>query len=81
MTELLTTKTRLSGKMMLDWCERIDREYSQIHFDRAMCDGLQNIRFTSDAVDAVFPRNRYHDGNVLFCSMSSATQAKMFSLQ
>ena len=65
MTEPLTTKTRLIGNLLTDWCLQIAQEHPQFHFDRKLCDGLQNIRFTSDAVNAVFPQNVYEDGYLL----------------
>ena len=65
MTEPLTTKTRLIGKIMADWCAMLSEGHEHIHFDRKLCDGMQNIRFTSDTVNAVFPQNIYSDGYIL----------------
>ena len=65
MTEPLTTKTRLIGKILIDWCEEKSQINNNIHFERRLSDGMQNIRFTSDNINAVFPQNRYEDGYII----------------
>ena len=65
MTEPLTTKTRLIGKILIDWCDEKSQKNGNIHFERKLCDGMQNIRFTSDNINAVFPQNRYEDGYII----------------
>ena len=65
MTEPLTTKTRLIGKILIDWCDEKSHANGNIHFERKLCDGMQNIRFTSDNINAVFPQNRYEDGYII----------------
>lgn len=81
MTEPLTTKTRLVGKILMDWCEKIDRQKEYIHFDRTMCDGLQNIRFISDTINAVFPRNRYDNGYVLFYELYNTSEHTLLTVK
>lgn len=65
MTEPLTTKTRLVGKILIDWCEEKCQKNVNLHFERKLCDGMQNIRFTSDTINAIFPQNRYEDGYII----------------
>ena len=48
LTEPRTTRTRVAGKMLIDWCVNTEKKNSHIHFDQKLCDGIQNIRFTSD---------------------------------
>lgn len=81
MTEPLTTKTRLIGKMMIDWCELIAQNHSWIYFDKKMCDGLQNIRFTSDHLNAVFPQNRFDDGYILYYELCNTTAQTLLTVK
>lgn len=76
MTEPLTTRTRIIGKMLIDWCMEKDSQNEFIHFEKSLCDGMQNIRFTSDNTNAVFAQNKYEDGYVLcyeLCNTSKNT--------
>ena len=80
MTEPLTTKTRLIGKMLIDWSETAALNNPHIHFDRKLCDGMQNIRFTSDTVNAVFPNNKYDDGYILCYEFTNTSHNTMLSV-
>lgn len=80
MTEQLTTKTRLIGKMLIDWCSQKEQEHSYIHFDCTLCDGLQNIRFTSDNLDAAFPQNRYDDGYILCYELRNTSEQTLLTV-
>ena len=81
MTEPLTTKTRIIGKTLIDWCSQIEHDNSNIHFDRKLCDGLQNIRFTSDIVNSVFPQNQYDDGYILCYELLNTTKDTLLSVK
>lgn len=81
MTEPLTTKTRLIGKMLIDWCLQTEQENAYIHFDHKLCDGLQNIRFTSDNLNAVFPQNRYDDGYVLCYELCNTSEHTLLTVK
>lgn len=81
MTEPLTTKTRLIGKILIDWCTALAERCPQIHFDRKLCDGMQNIRFTSDYVNAVFPQNKYEDGYVLCYELVNTSAQTLLTLK
>ncbi len=81
MTEPLTTKTRLIGKMMIDWCLHIEQENTCFHFDRKLCDGMQNIRFTSDTLNAVFPQNIYDDGYVLCYELFNTSEQTLLTVK
>lgn len=65
MTETFDTKGRLIGKILVDWCSRKQEENSNMHFKKSLCSGSQNIRFTSDNINSVFPQNEYEDGYIL----------------
>lgn len=80
MTEPLTTKTRLIGKMLIEWCSQKEQEHSYIHFDRTLCDGLQNIRFTSDNINAAFPQNRYDDGYILCYELRNTSEQTLLTV-
>ena len=58
MTDPLTTRTRIIGKMLIDWCMEKDSQNELIHFEKSLCDGMQNIRFTSDNMKTVFERTK-----------------------
>ncbi len=81
MTEPLTTKTRIVGKMLIDWCSQIEQDNSNVHFDRKLCDGLQNIRFTSDNINSVFPQNQYDDGYILCYELLNTTKHTILSVK
>ena len=40
MTEPLTTRTRIIGKMLIDWCMEKDSQNELIHFEKSLCDGM-----------------------------------------
>ena len=65
MTEPLSTKGRLIGKILIDWCMQKQNEHPDIHFKKSLCSGLQNIRFTSELIQSVFPHNESEDGYIL----------------
>lgn len=65
MTEVLTTKGRLIGKILIDWSEKKATENENIHFKKSLCSGLQNIRFTSDNLNKIFGQNEHDDGYII----------------
>ncbi|GEM_PF-4071083 len=81
MTEPLTTKTHLIGKILLDWCVQMEQEHAHIHFDSRLCDGLQNIRFTSDNLDTVFTQNRYDDGYILCYKLCNTSEHILLNVE
>ena len=80
MTEPLTTKTRLIGKILIDWCDEKCHANGNIHFERKLCDGMQNIRFTSDNINAVFPQNRYEDGYIICYELLNTSTEKLLNV-
>ena len=81
MTEPLTTKTRLIGKILLDWCTTTAQQNEYICFDKALCDGMQNIRFTSDNINAVFPQNKFDDGYILCYEINNTSKETLLTVK
>ena len=81
MTEPLTTRTRIIGKMLIDWCMEKDRQNELIHFEKSLCDGMQNIRFTSDNMNAVFARNKYEDGYALCYELCNTSENTLLTVK
>ena len=65
MTEVLTTKGRLIGKILIDWCVNKAAENENIHFKQSLCKGMQNIRFTSDNLNRIFEKNEHEKGYII----------------
>ncbi|MBE6844443.1 MAG: hypothetical protein E7508_01835 [Ruminococcus sp.] len=65
MTEVLTTKGRLIGKILIDWSANKATENENIHFKQSLCKGMQNIRFTSDNLNEIFEKNEHEDGYII----------------
>ena len=67
--------------MLIDWCLQISQEKANIYFDRKLCDGMQNIRFTSDNINAVFSQNQYDDGYILYYELLNTTDNTLLSVK
>lgn len=80
MTEVLTTKGRLIGKILIDWSENKATENKNIHFKRSLCSGLQNIRFTSDHLNEVFAQNERDDGYIICYEIENLHEKVSISL-
>lgn len=65
MTELLSTKAKISGKMIIDWCKQKQSENEELHFRESLCSGLQIIRFTSEIINSVFSNNEDNTGYIM----------------
>lgn len=65
MSGLLNTKDKLIGQVLIEWCLQKQEENAHIHFKKSLCSGVQKIRFTSDNINAVFPKNEQKSGYTL----------------
>jgi len=65
MTEVLNTKGRLIGKILIDWSVNKAAENQNIHFKQSLCKGMQNIRFTSDNLNRIFEKNEHEKGYII----------------
>lgn len=80
MTEVLTTKGRLIGKILIDWSENKAAENENIHFKRSLCSGLQNIRFTSDNLNEIFAQNERDNGYIICYEIENLHEKVSISL-
>ncbi|WP_462335037.1 HNH endonuclease [Ruminococcus callidus] len=58
-----------------------DSQNELIHFEKSLCDGMQNIRFTSDNMNAVFARNKYEDGYVLCYELCNTSENTLLTVK
>lgn len=80
MTEVLTTKGRLIGKILIDWSENKAAENENINFKRPLCSGLQNIRFTSDNLNEIFAQNERDNGYIICYEIENLHEKVSISL-
>ena len=80
MTEVLTTKGRLIGKILIDWSENKAEENENINFKRPLCSGLQNIRFTSNNLNEIFTQNERDNGYIICYEIENLHEKVSISL-
>lgn len=61
----LNIKGRLIGKVIVDWCNNLSKENSEVFFKESMCSGLTSIRFVTRTLNGVFTNNETENGYAL----------------